>query len=146
MINQDDEPLRFPLLEALSKLRGLPLLSAYRTRDVAALFGVSPRAISDRVADGRLQARDLPGRFRHLPQDIEQLLATSVKRHQPLGSEPLPPDLTTRRRRRNVQSAGASMSVKALDISRGAEISPVSSDRTPLSTASADYICRLVSV
>jgi len=96
-----EECPRFPLLEQLSRLRGLPLLPMYKTRDVAALFGVSPRAISDWVADGRLQARDLPGRNRFLPQDIEQLLATSLQRPEVPEAEPLRVDVRPRKRTRN---------------------------------------------
>jgi hypothetical protein len=68
----------------------------YKTRDVAALFGVRPRAISDWVADGRLRARDLPGRNRFLPQDIEQFLAASVQRPDVPEAEPLPAGVKAR--------------------------------------------------
>jgi hypothetical protein len=101
MTNPNEESPRFPLLEQLSRLRGLPLLATYRTRDVAALFGVKNRAISDRVADGRLQARDLPGRARHLPQDIECLLEASAQRRDVPEAQPLPTDAKPLRRTRN---------------------------------------------
>ena len=96
-----EECPRFPLLEQLSRQRGLPLLPMYKTRDVAALFGVKPRAISDRIADGRLQARDLPGRYRFLPRDIEDLLAAGGQRHEVPEAEPLPADVKARQRTPN---------------------------------------------
>src|SRR5215472_6467901 len=101
MSNPDHEPSRFPLLEQISRLRGLPLLATYRTRDVAALFGVKNRAISDRVADGRLQARDLPGRARHLPQDIERLLEGSAQRRDVPEAQSLATNAKSLRRTRN---------------------------------------------
>ena len=96
-----EECPRFPLLEQLSRLRGLPLLPMYKTRDVAALFGVSPRTIYDWIRDGRLTARDLPGRYRFLPQDIEHLLAASLQRPEVPEAEPLPADVKARQRTPN---------------------------------------------
>jgi transposase len=59
---------------------GNPLQPTYSNRDVATLFGVSIRAIQDRVASGQLTARDLPGRAKFLPVDLEEFLQHSKKR------------------------------------------------------------------
>jgi excisionase family DNA binding protein len=101
MNNPNEESPSFPLLEQVSRLRGLPLLPMYKTRDVAALFGVSPRTIYDWIRDGRLPARDLPGRYRFLPQDIEDLLAASGQRHEVPEAEPLPAGVKARQRTPN---------------------------------------------
>jgi Helix-turn-helix domain len=86
----NEESPRFPLLEQLSRARGLALLPTYKIPDVALLFGVSRRTICDWIADGRLLARELPGRGRFLPQDLEHFLASSVRRPKPPPSEPPP--------------------------------------------------------
>ena len=95
-----DESPSFPLLAQLSRQRGMQILSVYRMGDAALLFGVKKRTMNDRVADGQLTVRDLPGSGRFLPQDLEDFLVASVKKrkapnHDPHSAEP-------RRRRRNV--------------------------------------------
>jgi hypothetical protein len=59
------------MLEPILALRGLPLKAMYSTRDVAVLFDVSVRAIQSRISTGQLPYRDLPGRAKFLPQDLE---------------------------------------------------------------------------
>jgi excisionase family DNA binding protein len=71
-----DRAFRFELLA----IRGEPLKGPYTVRDVAQLFGVSVRAIQEWVSSGRLEARDLPGRSRFLPLDLEALLSKKAKR------------------------------------------------------------------
>jgi excisionase family DNA binding protein len=71
---------RYPLFEELLAIRGEPLKALYTVRDVAQLFGVSVRAIQEWVSSGRLEARDLPGRGRFLPQDLEALLSKKAKK------------------------------------------------------------------
>ena len=67
----------YPLLEQLLTMRGLTLQPIYTNRDVAAIFGVSIRAVQDRIQRGGLIPRDLPGRARFLPQDLEEFLVNS---------------------------------------------------------------------
>jgi len=51
----------------------------YTIRDVAKLFGVSMRSIQSRVASGQLATRDLPGRAKFLPCDLEEYLRQSKR-------------------------------------------------------------------
>jgi hypothetical protein len=71
---------QYPLLEQMLAIIGNPLQPTYSNRDVAALFGVSIRAIQDRVASCQLTSRDLPGRAKFLPVDLEEFLQHSKKR------------------------------------------------------------------
>jgi hypothetical protein len=71
------QPPKYPLLEEVLALRQMPLLPMYTIRDVAALFGVTVRAIQTRVASGQLPSRDLPGRAKFLPVDLEEFLRES---------------------------------------------------------------------
>lgn len=71
--------VRYPLLQELLDLKSLPLQATYSNRDLAQIFGVSVRAIQNRVATGQIAARDLPGRAKFLPQDIEAFLSASKK-------------------------------------------------------------------
>jgi Helix-turn-helix domain len=57
----------------------MPLRPMYTIRDVAALFGVSVRAIQTRVTSGQLPSRNLPGRAKFLPADLEQFLRESKR-------------------------------------------------------------------
>jgi len=70
---------KYPLLEEVLALRQIPLQAMYTIRDVAALFGVTVRAIQSRVASGQLPSRDLPGHAKFLPTDLEQFLRESLK-------------------------------------------------------------------
>ena len=69
----------FPLLESLLRLRGLDLKPIYTIPDAAQIFGTSKRTIQEWVRDGRLAARDLPGRGRFLSGDLEAFLQASLK-------------------------------------------------------------------
>lgn len=69
----------YPLLRGLLRDRGSPYQALYTTADVARIFGVSQRAILYLIASGELPARDLPGRARFLPQDLEDYLKNSKK-------------------------------------------------------------------
>ena len=77
-MNKNDE-LTYSLLEALLRIKGLTLQATYSNRDVAALFGVSIRAIQARIKNGNLVARDLPGWATFLPADLEEYLNKSRK-------------------------------------------------------------------
>jgi len=70
---------KYPLLHEILDLRDLPLQATFTITDVATVFGVSVRAIQNRVACGQLPARDLPGRAKFLPIDLEEFLAASKK-------------------------------------------------------------------
>lgn len=72
--------LRFPLLEEFLSLKNIPIQATYTVRDLARLFGVSGRAIQNRVSTGQISARDLPGRARFLSQDLEDFLVSSKKK------------------------------------------------------------------
>jgi hypothetical protein len=78
MPNQS-EPPKYPLLEEILALRQMALQPMYTNQDVGKLFGVSVRAIQDRVASGKLAARDLPGRAKFLPCDLEEYLRQSKR-------------------------------------------------------------------
>jgi len=75
----DSSQKKYPLLEALLECRHLSLQPMYRSRDVAALFEVCVRVIQNRITSGHLKARNLPGRWRFFPQDLEDFLRTSQK-------------------------------------------------------------------
>jgi hypothetical protein len=72
-------PDKCPLLRSLLLAKGLEDKGIWTINDVAALFEVGKRAIYDWIADGKLTARDLPGRGKFLSQDIEMLLRNSKK-------------------------------------------------------------------
>jgi len=71
--------IAYPLLKEILTLKNLELTATFSIRDVARIFGVSVRAIQNRVASGQLPSRDLPGRARFLPTDLEAFIASSRK-------------------------------------------------------------------
>jgi hypothetical protein len=73
------KPTKYPLLETILAYRGLQMRAYYTVRDAAAIFGVSVRAIQDRVKRRQLKARDLPGHGRFLPLDLEEFLNNSSR-------------------------------------------------------------------
>jgi hypothetical protein len=70
----------YPLLQEILAIKNLALQATYTVRDIAQIFGVSIRAIQQRVATGQIAARDLPGRAKFLAQDLEDFLAASKKK------------------------------------------------------------------
>jgi excisionase family DNA binding protein len=82
MSNSPQHVARYPLLEALLEQKGLELKGIYTVRDAARIFGVSVRTIQDWVRDGKLLARDLPGRGRFLSEDLERFLQESARRRE----------------------------------------------------------------
>lgn len=70
----------YPLLTQILMILNLPLQAMYSVRDLAVIFNVSVRAIQHRMESGRLIPRDLPGRAKFLPQDVEDFLAASRTR------------------------------------------------------------------
>ena len=75
----------YPLFQEILGIKNLPLQPTYTIRDLADIFRVSVRAIQKRVASGQIAARDLPGRAKFLPQDIEAFLSASKKVGQRRG-------------------------------------------------------------
>jgi hypothetical protein len=76
---------KYPLLQEILDLKNLQLQATFSITDVATIFGVSVRAIQNRVANGQLPARDLPGHARFLPQDLEGFLLGSKKGRRARG-------------------------------------------------------------
>ena len=70
----------YPLLEEMLALRQMALQPTFTIRDVAKLFGVTVRSIQSRVASGQLTSRDLPGRAKFLPVDLEQFVKKSQRK------------------------------------------------------------------
>jgi hypothetical protein len=67
------------MLEAILAIQELPLQPMYTNRDVAKIFKVCVRAIQNWISAGHLTPRNLPGRWKFLPQDLEEFLGTSRK-------------------------------------------------------------------
>ncbi len=76
---ENTETAKYPMLEAILALRGLRLQPMYTNRDVAMIFEVCVRAIQNWITAGRLTPRDLPGRWKFFPEDIEAFLRHSRK-------------------------------------------------------------------
>ena len=72
----------YPLLESLLQQRGLLIRGIYTVQDTATIFDVSKRTIQEWVRNGKLLARDLPGRGRFLCEDLELFLQNSLKKAQ----------------------------------------------------------------
>jgi len=73
------EKLKYPLLQEYLAIQGLTLRPAYSIPEVANLFGVSVRTIQDRIARGQIIVRDVPGRARILPADLEAVFTRTKK-------------------------------------------------------------------
>ena len=78
----NSETIKYPMLEAILDIQELPLQPMYTNRDVAKIFKVCVRAIQNWISAGRLAPRDLPGRWRFFPQDLEAFLRSSQKATQ----------------------------------------------------------------
>lgn len=76
----NSETAKYPLLESVLAIQNLPLKPMYTNRDVAEIFQVCVRAIQNWITAGRLTPRDLPGRWKFFPQDLEDFLSTSTRR------------------------------------------------------------------
>jgi hypothetical protein len=70
---------KYPLLEAVLAIQKMQLKPMYSNRDVAQIFDVCVRAIQNWISAGRLVPRDLPGRWKFFPQDLEDFLRTSKR-------------------------------------------------------------------
>jgi hypothetical protein len=75
-MNDSDAP-KYPLLAAILAIQNVPLKPMYTNRDVAQIFEVCVRVIQNRISAGRLTPRDLPGRWKFFPQDLEDFLRKS---------------------------------------------------------------------
>jgi hypothetical protein len=67
----------YPLLEGLLRAKGLSLKGMYSYRDAAAIFDCSVRALQERIRNGKLRKRNLPGRGKFLSVDLEDFLRNS---------------------------------------------------------------------
>lgn len=76
---------KYPFLQELLTLKGRQIQATYTIRELAQIFNVSPRAIQTRVALGQIASRDLPGRAKFLPEDIEVFLASSLRKDRRHG-------------------------------------------------------------
>ncbi len=79
--------VKYPLLQEILNLKGRSLQATYTIRDLAQIFGVSVRAIQNRVAAGKIPSRDLPGRAKFLSEDLEMFFASSLKTERPRGNK-----------------------------------------------------------
>ena len=75
----NSETIKYPMLEAILAIQELPLQPMYTNRDVAKIFKVCVRAIQNWITAGRMTPRNLPGRWKFFPQDLEDFLMTSRK-------------------------------------------------------------------
>ena len=75
----NDEAKTLPLFERLRIHRGFPMKPILTLRDAAQLFSVSKRTLQDWIQKGKLVPRDLPGRGRFLPEDLERFLQDSLR-------------------------------------------------------------------
>jgi hypothetical protein len=75
----ENSPPNYPLLQSLLAQKGLRLLGTYTLRDLARIFGVSIRAMQERINRGELSVRDLPGRAKCLSEDLESFLQNSKR-------------------------------------------------------------------
>jgi hypothetical protein len=73
---------KYPLLQEVLAIKNLNLQATYTVRDLAQIFGVSTRAIQQRVSDGQIPSRDLPGRARFLSEDLEGFLRESKRKKE----------------------------------------------------------------
>lgn len=71
---------QYPLFEQILRIQNRAMQPLYSIRDIADIFHVSPRSIQNRIAAGQLVPRDLPGRARFLPRDIEEFLVFSRRK------------------------------------------------------------------
>ena len=78
-IMSDQAPDKYPLLTVLLKAKGLADKGIWTIDDVRSFFGVGKRAIYDWMKNGKLDARDLPGRNRFLSEDLEEFLRNSKR-------------------------------------------------------------------
>ena len=74
------ETTKYPLLAAILAIQDMPLQPMYSNRDVAQMFKVCVRAIQNWTTAGQLARRNLPGRWKFLPQDLEDFLRSSQKK------------------------------------------------------------------
>lgn len=100
----------YPRLSAFLALKGQILKPAFTLQDVAAMFDVTVRTIQSWITSGRLNQRDVPGRAKIFPADLEMLFAASDPA-KPVESEPdsLNPAPSSMVRPNNLASKGYPM-------------------------------------
>jgi hypothetical protein len=75
----DSKTTRYPMLEAILAIQQKTIQPMYSIRDVAEIFVVCVRAIQNWITSGHMSPRSLPGRWKFLPQDLEDFLLASRK-------------------------------------------------------------------
>jgi hypothetical protein len=73
VVEMRDQPPRldtYPLLEGLLRAKGLSLKGTYSYRDAADIFDCSVRALQERIKNGELRKRNLPGRAKFLAKAL----------------------------------------------------------------------------
>jgi transposase len=85
MSDQPQPSTMYPLLQAIVAARGMTLKAIYTNRDAAEIFAVSVRTVQDWIREEKLTCRDLPGRGRHLAEDLETFLQQSKRK--PTGGQ-----------------------------------------------------------
>ena len=78
---------QYPLLSALLEAKELTLKGAYTYRDATEIFDCSIRSLQERIRDGKLRVRDLPGRKKFLSEDLEDFLQNSVRKPEQRDGE-----------------------------------------------------------
>jgi len=81
-MTDSENTAKYPLLEAILAIQNLPLQPMYTNKDVGKIFKVCVRAIQNWITSGRLTPRNLPGRWKFFPQDLEDFLKSSQKTGQ----------------------------------------------------------------
>lgn len=79
-INEGQPRFRYPLLEALLEAKGLRLKGTYNYGDATNIFDCSIRALQERIREGTLRVRNLPGRNKFLSEDLEDFLKNSERK------------------------------------------------------------------
>jgi hypothetical protein len=79
---ENSDTAKYPMLESILAIQGLPLQPMYTNRDLGKIFNVCVRAIQNWIRAGRLTPRALPGRWKFFPQDLEDFLRKSQKERQ----------------------------------------------------------------
>jgi hypothetical protein len=69
----------YPHLSSYLELKGMPLKAAYTVLEVGTMFEVNVRTIQTWIFMRRLNQRNVPGRAKIFPADLEALLAASEK-------------------------------------------------------------------
>jgi hypothetical protein len=70
-----EDKARYPRLREYLTSMSTPMKAAFTVQDVADMFDVSTRTIQTSISTGKLKQRDVPGKARIFPADLEEMLA-----------------------------------------------------------------------